>query len=393
MKQLFLVVIVTMASFSTFATEGYSPYLATEYHHKLGDIKGDLDNGCSWKLFCDHHAIGWNRTLLLIAKHFGGGENNDGTGVFFTFNGKEINLAYITGDDFEAILFSSKIISTNLKIVKTSARVTWNPGYEYYSRKIRVVDGVTEKFFAKSLGDYYGDPALASISILHTGDICGNAMEEYLITSQDATNIEEERRPSRQQSQRTTTAEGVVVNNYITNNNNSSSNQTQDQNSTNLNQPGQQGMSTGWSPGGAYYNDQVGDYGYGAPWLSAGVRASFGLADPMLYGGGSCNNQFYDDGCNYDRGYRPRTDNGWGNNPPRNDRGNTRNHNVRQRQVTNYGGPRGNSFNNGGNVTNGGGIRDRTGDGRGHTFNNGDGGASRARSFNNGGGGGARGRR
>lgn len=358
MKQFFLT-IAMMVSISAFATEGYSPYFATQYHHQLSDVKNDLDDGCSWKIFCNHHAIGWNRTLLSVAKHFGGGESDDGNGVIFTFNGKDINLAYINGDDFESIIMSSKIVSTNLKVVKTSARVTWSPGYEYYTRKIRVVDGVTEKFFAKSLGDYYGNPDLVSILILHTGDICGNPMEEFMISSQQnvTTNVEEEPRPRRREVETPVTEKGVTIvnNNYNTNNNNSSSNQsqTQGQSSTNLNgQPGQQGASYNAMP---YYYEQpqAGQYGYGSGVGTGG------------YGMGCDNNRNYDN-RDYDRGYRPRTDNGWGNYGNNHNNRDNRDHTMRNNTVRNYGGPRGHDYNPGNN----GGVRNYGGP-RGNDYNSG----------------------
>lgn len=355
-----------MAPFSVFATEGYMPYFAHQYHHKVNDAKKDLDAGCTWELFKEHHANGWNFTLDKVARDFGGGSNSDNSGVTFTYKGQTKDLPYINGDDYEGIFTSSKIISTGLKKVKTSARVAKDPGYEYYVRTLHVIDGKVEMFFAKSLGEYYNDPDLNEIIFLHCLDVCGNPNEEYLISEQPIAQVQEERRPGRQ-PQSTTTAEGVVVNNYITNNNNSSSNQNQnqDQSSTNVNaQPGQQGMNTAWNPAGYYDNPQVGYYGYGN-----GVGTNG-------YGMG-CNDNWGNQ--NYDRGYRPRTDNGWGN---YGNNHNNRDHTMRNNTVRNYGGPRGHDYNPGNN----GSVRNYGGP-RGHGYNSGNTGNNGGPRNHNGGGG------
>ncbi len=375
MKQLFLVVIVTMASFSSsFATNGYMPYWGTMFHHKQSDARNDLDTGCTWELFCDHHSIGWNKTLIKLARRFGGGPNSDNSGVTFTYKGKVKNLPFINGDDYDGIFTTSKIIPTNLKKVRTSARVAWGLGYEYYERPIHIVDGKAEMFFAKSLGEYYNDPDLNEIIFLHCLDVCGNPNEEYLISEQS---IEEESRPGKQPTKTVTTPEGTTIHLYVDNHADNHNDNHNENNSNSMS--GTPSGSTSWNPAGVYYNDQVGNYGYGAPWLTA--RAGLSWTDPMLYGGGGCNNQFYDDGCNYDRGYRPRTDNGWGSQPrPRNDRGFVK-PTIQRQPVVNGGGPRGRGFN------------PDDGGGRGHGFNSGDGGVSRGRGFNPGDGGGVRGRR
>ncbi len=351
MKIVFIA-IVMMVSLNSFApTAGYNPYFGHEYHHKIGDVWTDLDTGCSKELFKDHHANGWNFTLIKVAKHFGGGPTSDGEGVQFVSGGKSKYFNYINGDDYENIINSSVIIPVNLKSIRTSARVSWDPGYVYYNRPLRSAEGIQEMFFAKSMGDYYNDPEFANIIFLHCGDICGNPNNEFIFKEQVSAQIQEEGRPKKELVKTITTADGTTINVYVDNSNNggnvsNSGNSSQNQNQKQASSGGGGGVMPPLGGGGC--GGTVGTYGYGAPWLSAGISASYydnGCYNtPIPQRGGGCNNDWQVGR----RGYSS----GWGSSPrPRSDRGSV-NPGISRRPIINGGGltPRGHNNGQGGQL-------------------------------------------